>query len=91
MVHARLAGGPGLAVSDMGVSGGVGSPGAYRVDVAWDGDAGVLCELVDRVDGVRVMDPDGEDVTVEVSLRYIQARAAALSPREGRTFALMDA
>ncbi len=90
MVKGRLVGVPDLAVSVRALSGSVELAGACLVDVVWDKGPGVLCELVDWVDGVRVMDPDGEDDTVEVSLRYIQARPAALSPRDSWNFALMD-
>lgn len=53
-------------------------PTHFLVDVDWSG-GGLLCEVSDSVDGVRVIDDDGEDVNVEAALRYITARAAGTS------------
>lgn len=54
---------------------------SFLVDVMWGGGS-VLCEVADSIDGVRVMDPHGEDVSVERALRYISARAAGVSRAE---------
>lgn len=47
--------------------------GGYFVQVA--GDVDLLFEVDDWVQGVRVMDPHGEDVTVEQAVDYFAARA----------------
>lgn len=53
-------------------------PSSFLVDVDWQG-GGLVCELSDAMNGVRVMDDDGEDVSVEAALLYIAARAAGTS------------
>jgi hypothetical protein len=35
----------------------------------------MLWEVTDRVNGVRIMDSDGEDITVEHAMVYFAARA----------------
>ena len=50
-----------------------------RVDVSPDID--LLFEVDDWVEGVRVLDPNGEDVTVAEALDYFAARATG-HPRE---------
>ena len=50
-----------------------------RVDVSPDLD--LLFEVDDWVEGVRVLDPDDEDVTVAEALDYFAARATG-QPRE---------
>jgi hypothetical protein len=58
--------------------------GAYHVSIDWDAgpDSGLLFDVVDWVGGVRILDPDGEDVTVEQALAYFAARAIGGSPQE---------
>jgi len=58
--------------------------GGYLVDIDWEADPGhgMFCEVTDWVDGVRIMDPAGEDVTVEQALVYFAARAKGSSPQE---------
>ena len=50
-------------------------PGQFGVSVDWaaDGD-GLLLEVCDWVDGVRLLDPHGEDVSVDQALDYFAAR-----------------
>lgn len=91
LVRGRLAGVPGLEVDVRPVSERGSPPGAYLVDVGWRGGDGVLCEVVDWVDGVRIMDPHGEGVTVDIGLRYLQARAAEVSSKHAWKFAQGDA
>lgn len=57
--------------------------GRYIVDIDWDAkpDDGFLCEVADWVNGVRIVDPHGEDVTVEQALTYFAARATGTSPQ----------
>ena len=50
-------------------------PSSFLVDVDWTG-GGLLCEMSDSVNGVRVLDDDDGDVSIEAALRYIAARAA---------------
>ena len=87
MVRDRLGGVPGLEVNVRPVSKDASSPGAYVVDVDWQGGLGVTCEVADWIDGVRIMDPHGEDVTVDIGLRYVQARTADLPPKHAGKFA----
>lgn len=79
MVTERLAGVPGLTTEVRRVDAAVGTTASFLVDVTWPGDAGVLCEVADAIDGVCVMDDDGEDVSIEAALRYIEARASGSS------------
>jgi hypothetical protein len=72
----RLGGVPGAEVNVTPLGGEV--PSSFLVDVDWSG-GGLLCEVSDSVSGVRVLDDDGEDVSVEAALRYIAARAAGTS------------
>ena len=86
-VQKRLAGVPGLKI-EVGQTGEDDSRGgAYLVDISWSGGSGLLCETVDWADGVRVMDPHAEDVSVDMGIRYIQARATGASPRHAWRFA----
>jgi hypothetical protein len=44
-------------------------PGCYVVSIDWSGHSdGLLCEVADRSDRVRVLDPDDESFTVEDAL-----------------------
>ena len=76
MVRRRLGGVPGVEVNVTPLDGE--PPSSFLVDVDWSG-GGLLCEVSDSVDGVRVLDDDGEDVSVDAALRYIAARAAGTS------------
>lgn len=50
--------------------------GAYGVSVDWPkSQAGVLFEVADWLDGVRILDPNGEDDSVEQGLAYFAARS----------------
>lgn len=66
--------------------------GHYHVVINWEADPGygMLCEVTDRVNGVRVLDPDGEDITVEQALVYFAARAKGSSPEEAFRVAVPD-
>ena len=44
----------------------------------------MLWEVADRVNGVRIMDSDGEDITVEHAMVYFAARAKAGFGSAGR-------
>jgi hypothetical protein len=81
MIRERLAGVPDLTTTVRAVDPAVSTPASFLVDVSWAG-GGLLCEVADSIDGVRVIDDDGEDVTVVAALRYIAARAAGTS-KEG--------
>jgi hypothetical protein len=82
MVTARLRGVRGVTTQVRRIDPAVATPASFLVDVEWPGDTGALCEVADSIDGVRVMDDDGEDVSIETALRYVEARAAGTS-REG--------
>lgn len=43
-------------------------------------DAGAFYEVADWIDGVRILDPDGEDVSVEQGLAYLAARIRGDEP-----------
>jgi len=66
--------------------------GAYHVSIDWDAgpDSGLLCEVVDWVDRVRILDLNGEDVTVEQALAYFAARAMGGSPKEAFRIAVQQ-
>jgi hypothetical protein len=72
---------PGVTTDIRQIDESIATPASYMVDVSW-GEDGVLCEVANSIAGVRVMDPDGEDVSVESALRYITARAAGVSREE---------
>ena len=76
MVRRRLGGVPGAEVNVTPLGGE--PPASFLVEVGWSA-GGLLCEVSDSVNGVRVLDDDGEDVSVEAALRYIAARAAGIS------------
>lgn len=76
MIAERLRGVSGLVVKVRRIDPAVSTPSSFLIDVSWPGDVGVLCEVADTIDGVRVMDDDGEDVSIEMALRYIEARAS---------------
>lgn len=47
----------------------------------WDDvDASAFYEVADWIDGVRILDPDGEDVSVEQGLAYLAARIRGDEP-----------
>lgn len=81
MVRERLGGVPGVEVGVAPLASGGDLPWSFLVDVDWSG-GGLLCEVSDWVNGVRVLDDDGEDVSIEAALRYVAARAAGTS-KEG--------
>ena len=77
------------AVTDMGrtanvttspVSPQTAPPGAYLVDVSVDGGPGLLYEVADWVEGARVMDPHGEDLTLPEALDYLRHRIMGVPP-----------
>lgn len=43
---------------------------------------GVLCWVVDWVDGVRILDPDADDLTVTQALEYISLRSHGRTAKE---------
>lgn len=55
--------------------------GGYSVDVLVPAP-GLLCWVVDWLDGVRVLDPDAEDVTVAQALDYLSLRCHGHTPKE---------
>lgn len=60
----------------------IASSGGYLVRVSVHEGPGLLYEVADWVQGARVMDPDGEDLTLEEALRYLRLRIIGLSPSE---------
>lgn len=79
LVRERLRGIPGVTTEVRPIDPAVATPASFLVDVEWPGGGGVLCEVADSINGVRVLDADAEDVNIETALRYIQARAAGTS------------
>jgi hypothetical protein len=79
LIGERLRGVAGLAVEVRRIDPAVSTPASFLVDVQWPAGLGVLCEVADSIGTVRVMDGDGEDVSVAVALRYIEARATGAS------------
>lgn len=78
MVRERLGGVPGVGTDVIPLSKD-GSPlSSFLVAVEWPG-GGLLCEVADSVNGVRVMDDNGEDVSIDRALDYVAARAAGTS------------
>jgi len=58
------------------------TPGNYGVSVDWPGNPnGLRFEVADGLDGVRVLDPDGEDLTTQQALDYFSARLAGHTPK----------
>ena len=60
----------------------VAPPGAYLVEVSVHEGPDLLYEVSDWVHGARIMDPDGEDLTLDEALRYLRLRIMGLSPSE---------
>jgi hypothetical protein len=56
--------------------------GAYLVEVSVHEGPHLLYEVADWVQGARIMDPDGENLTLEEALRYLRLRIMGLSPSE---------
>jgi hypothetical protein len=56
--------------------------GAYLVDVKVHEGPDLLYEVADWVEGARIMEPDGEDLTLDEALRYLRLRIIGLSPSE---------
>jgi hypothetical protein len=88
MVSERLGGVPGVTTDVRRIDPAVATQASFLVDVQWRGDIGVLCEVADSIDAVRVMDDDGEDVSIEAALRYIEARAAGTSRKGAWRYAV---
>lgn len=59
-------------------------PGAYGVVASWEA-ADVMFEVVDWSDGVRILDPSGEDVALPDALQYFELRATGSTPDEAFT------
>ena len=78
LVCDRLAGVPGLHTDVRQIDPEVSTAASFLVDICWSG-GGVLCEVADSIDGVRVMDDHAEDVTTEAALRYLAALTAGTS------------
>ena len=58
-------------------------PGHFGVSVDWASDPeGLLMEVSDRVDGVRLLDPHGDDVSVDEALDYFAARLSGATRRQ---------
>lgn len=64
--------------------------GGYTVGVEVEGDPAVgwLYEVSDWVDGVRVLDPHDEDMTVDQGVAYFDARCAGNSPKDSSYIAV---
>jgi len=60
----------------------VAPPGAYLVSVEVHDGPDLFFEVADWVDGARVMDPHGEDLSRAEALRYLQLRCGGKSPVE---------
>lgn len=60
----------------------VAPPGAYLVQVSVHEGPDLLYEVADWVQGARIMDPDGEDLSLEEALRYLRLRIRGLPPSE---------
>jgi hypothetical protein len=60
----------------------VAPPGAFLVEVSVHQGPNLLYEVADWVQGARIMDPDGEDLTLDEALRYLRLRIMGLSPAE---------
>jgi hypothetical protein len=56
--------------------------GAYLVDVAVQDGPGLLFEMADWIDGARVMDPHGDDLSRTEALNYLHLRCSGKSPRD---------
>lgn len=56
--------------------------GLYGVGVQWGGGQDLLFEVADWVDDVRILDPHGEDVSVQEGLEYFAARVSGESTPE---------
>lgn len=56
--------------------------GGYTVEIEVESDPALswLYEVTDWVDGVRVLDPHGEDLTIDQGVAYLDARCAGNSP-----------
>jgi hypothetical protein len=55
--------------------------GAFLVDVVVNDGPSVLFTVANWFDGVQVIDPNGEDLTVAQALAYVGHRADGLQPR----------
>jgi hypothetical protein len=58
--------------------------GSYGIIAEWcrAADNSVLYEVADWVDGVRVLDPNGEDISIDEGLDYFAARAGGASAKQ---------
>jgi hypothetical protein len=63
--------------------------GAYGVSVAWGNgpEQAVMYEVADWVDGCRVLDHHGADLTVAQGVTYFEAVAAGMSYRQALSHA----
>lgn len=87
MVTERLRGVPGVTIEVRRIDPAVATPASFLVDAEWTGDIGVLCEVADSIDGVRVIEDESEDVSIEIALRYIEARASGVPPSSAWRYA----
>ncbi|WP_350277635.1 hypothetical protein [Kribbella sp. HUAS MG21] len=60
----------------------VATPGAFLVEVSVHDGPQLLYEVADWLPGARIMDPDGEDLTLDQALRYLELRIMGLPPSE---------
>jgi hypothetical protein len=90
LIGERLRGVAGLTVEVRQIDPAVATPASFLVDVHWPADRGVLCEVADSIDTVRVMDDHGEDVSIDAALRYLEARAAGTSRRGAWRYAAFE-
>ena len=65
-----------VTVTELGVP-----PGraGYLVRVVLPEGLAITFDVVDHVWGVRILDPGGEDVTVDEAVRYLRARLAGMA------------
>jgi hypothetical protein len=57
-------------------------PGVYGLDIELAGGPSLLLEATEDWPGVRILDPDGEDVTVRQALDYITFHHVGEEPSE---------
>lgn len=64
--------------------------GGYTVEIEVENDLAVswLYEVTDWVAGVRVLDPHGEDMTIDQGVAYFEARCVGKSPVESLRIAV---
>ena len=54
---------------------------SYLVDVQLPNGTGVLCEVADSVPTIRVMDPNADDLPLDLAVTYLVLRGRGVSAR----------